>query len=277
MSQNSLVIPNTGTLTGLALVNAANAAFDSLNTLNSGGSAPSTTEADMWWMDATNGLLKQRDSGNAIWIPQAVRGVAHGGGMRHSGQSASLTSNTTLDKTYLGQLVQLNPSAPITLTLPAANTYPAGTGFILANFSTQAVSLATQSGNTTDSQPVLGGGDQLMAVSDGASVWRFLFRSQSVSISTGATLSSGYQRDINGTIWQWGSAVVTTNGAGGGIFSWPEAFPSAVFSAVVCPGDNTPALYRCSVIATQLTIASVGIATDEISSSIRINFMAVGK
>jgi hypothetical protein len=278
MSQNSLVIPNTGTLSGLTLVNNANAAFDSLNTLNSGGSGPSTTQADMWWMDTTNGLLKQRDGGNAIWLPQGVRGVAHGGGLRHSGQSGQITSNTTLDKTFLGQLIQLNPSAPITVTLPVANTYPAGTGFILANFSAVAVTLATQSGNVTDSQPLLGGGDQLFVVSDGVSAWRFLFRSQNVSTLTGGLSSSGFLRHPNGIIEQWGTAVVTTNGGGGGTVTWPEAFPTAAFSAVICPGDNSqPTFTMCQLIQSQFAAAFAGFATNVFSAPVRINFIAVGK
>jgi len=38
---------------------------------NSGPSAPSVTEAYMWWVDTTNGLLKQRNAANTAWI---VRG-----------------------------------------------------------------------------------------------------------------------------------------------------------------------------------------------------------
>ncbi|WP_207000755.1 hypothetical protein [Trinickia mobilis] len=67
MSQNTLTIPNTGTLTGLALVNDINNALDSLNTMNSGGSAPASAEAYSFWADSTTGILKQRNAANSGW------------------------------------------------------------------------------------------------------------------------------------------------------------------------------------------------------------------
>jgi hypothetical protein len=68
MSQNSLVLPTTGTVTGLTMVQDMNLALDSLNTNNSGASAPATTEAFQWWVDSTNNLLKMRDETNSTWI-----------------------------------------------------------------------------------------------------------------------------------------------------------------------------------------------------------------
>lgn len=62
MSQNSLSLPTTGTLSGLSLVEGINSALDTLNTMNSGGSAPLNPEACMWWIDTANGLIKQRGS-----------------------------------------------------------------------------------------------------------------------------------------------------------------------------------------------------------------------
>jgi len=68
MSQNSLVLPTSGTLSGLAAVEAINAANDTLNTLASGASAPSSPEAGQLWHDTTNNLLKIRSLDNTTWI-----------------------------------------------------------------------------------------------------------------------------------------------------------------------------------------------------------------
>jgi hypothetical protein len=69
MSQNSLVIPTSGTLSGLAAMQAVNAALDTLNTLASGASAPSSPEAGQFWHDTTNNILKLRSLDNTTWIP----------------------------------------------------------------------------------------------------------------------------------------------------------------------------------------------------------------
>lgn len=68
MSQNSLILPTTGTVSGLQMTQDVNYALDTLNTLNSGASAPSTVEAGMLWHDTTNNLIKLRNLANSAWI-----------------------------------------------------------------------------------------------------------------------------------------------------------------------------------------------------------------
>lgn len=65
MSQNSLVVANG---TGANVRAAVNNALDTLVTLNSGTSAPSTTVAYMLWADTTTGMLKIRNAANSAWI-----------------------------------------------------------------------------------------------------------------------------------------------------------------------------------------------------------------
>lgn len=264
MSQNSLVIPTTGTLSGLSLVTDVNSALDTLNTLNSGGSGPSTTEADMLWADTTNGLIKQRDGGNANWYPQWVRGVPHGGGMRHSGESAAITSSSTLTSAVLGQYVVFNPSAGITTTLPLAATFPAGTGFIAANYGAGKVTFATQGSDTTDSGAYLSGGivgDQLMVISNGSNKWRFAFRSTINAASFG---SNGYYGVAGGAIEQYGQITIGANSTA--VFTFPTAFPNNCLNAIATPIDSgTSVAYRISVTSpstTSVTLAnsaSIGI------------------
>ncbi len=75
-SQNSLVVPDG---TGAQVRAGFNNALDTLNTIESGPSAPTTTEAYMLWCDTTNGLLKQRDPTNSVWIVLGTLGVAQMG------------------------------------------------------------------------------------------------------------------------------------------------------------------------------------------------------
>lgn len=281
MSQNSLVLPTTGTLAGLTLVSGLNSAIDSLNTLNSGGSAPSTTEADQWWMDTTNGLLKQRDGGNANWIIQAIRGIANGGGVRHSGFGSNIAASTTLTASQIGQVISLTPSGAITLTMPSAATCPSGSGFLFRNIGSAAVSIAVQGTDTTSISGSIYPGETVWMSSNGlgggSGVWVDIFHAVSaVSRSTGATASSGFLRGVGGVIDQWGTFTGTTNSGGGLGVTFPEAFPNACFIPVCCPGDSNATAMTTEVIAAQVTTSGFGVATNFASTPVRINFMAKG-
>ncbi|HEX3747584.1 MAG TPA: hypothetical protein VHW09_26800 [Bryobacteraceae bacterium] len=69
MSQNSLTLPTSGTVSGLQMAQATNNALDTLNTLASGASAPGSPEAGQLWHDTTNNLLKIRSLDNTTWVP----------------------------------------------------------------------------------------------------------------------------------------------------------------------------------------------------------------
>jgi hypothetical protein len=71
MSQNSIVLPTTGTVSGLQIAQDINNALDTLNTLASGTSAPASPEAGQFWHDTTNNLLKIRSLDGTSWIPFA--------------------------------------------------------------------------------------------------------------------------------------------------------------------------------------------------------------
>lgn len=65
MSQNSLVLANTSRTQFRTNVNNA---FDTVATLFSGATEPSTTVAYQWWADTTAGFLKQRNAANNGWL-----------------------------------------------------------------------------------------------------------------------------------------------------------------------------------------------------------------
>ena len=73
MSQGSLVIPTTGTLSGLQLVNAINDAVDNLVTNASGSTDPSTLSGGVkpysFWLDTSvsPNVLRMRNAANTAW------------------------------------------------------------------------------------------------------------------------------------------------------------------------------------------------------------------
>ena len=73
MSQGSLVIPTTGTLSGLQLVNAINDALDNLVTNASGTTDPSTLTGGVkpysFWLDTSvsPNVLRMRNAANTAW------------------------------------------------------------------------------------------------------------------------------------------------------------------------------------------------------------------
>ena len=73
-SQSPLVVPDG---TGASVRAGFNNAIDSLNTIESGPSAPTTTEPYMLWADTTNNLLKQMNSANTAWVVLGSLGVAN--------------------------------------------------------------------------------------------------------------------------------------------------------------------------------------------------------
>lgn len=73
MSQGSLIIPNTGTLSGLQLVNAINDAVDNLVTQASGSTDPATLSGGVkpysMWLDTSvsPNVLRMRNAANTAW------------------------------------------------------------------------------------------------------------------------------------------------------------------------------------------------------------------
>lgn len=55
--------------------------FDTLRTLNSGATAPSSTTPYMLWMDTTTGALKQRNAADSAWVVLIPVVASTGGGL----------------------------------------------------------------------------------------------------------------------------------------------------------------------------------------------------
>lgn len=75
---------------------------------------------------------------------------------------------------------------------------------------------------------------------------------------------------------QMGSEVVATNGAGGGVINFPQAFGTQCASVVFSIGDNNNGVISIVGIAGQTTHAYAGFQTNAPSSNVLVNWMAIG-
>lgn len=209
MSQNSLVVANGA---GSAVRAAINNALNTLATLNSGTSAPSTTYADMWWMDTTNSLLKIRNSTNTAWVTIGTRDVVNMGLASLSadnaftqrqrwakGTNTASASSVTLPSD--GNLVHITG----TTTITAFGSVQAGTLYILV-FDSAGCSVTHNDTSLIlkDKNFVSTAGGILMIVSEGSGNWREVTR-------IGTSINSMPSPIINGNmeIWQRGTSFST--------------------------------------------------------------------
>lgn len=160
-------------------------------------------------------------------------------GFQFAGQQI-ISSTSTLNAANVGKRNTVTTNG-ITLTLPLANSVPDGTPITLAsNGSGVGFTVARQGGDTI--QPSLashfvGPSSSATFVSDGAGQWlRFADESNAgFNLRNAALLASpGYQKLPSGLLVQWGAGNATT----GTSFTFPLAFPGAVYSIMVANGSN---------------------------------------
>ena len=92
------------------------------------------------------------------------------------------TSSTTLPNYDAGNIVFLAGSGTYTITLPAAATLAAGTGFTFSACGTGVVAINPSGTDAIDNGPItLRQNDRYHIISDGSGTWREVFRANSVS------------------------------------------------------------------------------------------------
>lgn len=99
------------------------------------------------------------------------------------GWSTVCAATAVLANSLAGNIVFLVGSgAPYAVTLPAANTVAAGTGFTFSATGTANVTIMTAGADTIDNGPItLRQNDRYQIVSDGNGTWREVFRTNAVS------------------------------------------------------------------------------------------------
>jgi len=157
------------------------------------------------------------------------------------------TANTTLPSYISGNIVFLAGTGTYTVTLPAAATVAAGTGFTFSVASTATVSITPSGTDAIDNGPVmLHQNDRYHIISDGSSSWREVFRTNSVNPRFGGppVLPSYAVAGLPATAIAGAKAFATNGrkpteaaGAGSGV----EVFSDGVHWISVCAGSQVQA------------------------------------
>lgn len=147
MSQNSLTLPTTGTVSGLQMTQYANNALDTLNTLASGASAPGSPEAGQLWHDTTNNLIKIYSLDATTWIPlfslneTAYTGVPVAGGPLGQGIFLYSSSSVCTLGPYQGDKISF-PNGSVA-TIPSGGVTTNCTSCYLNGTASQALTAGT--------------------------------------------------------------------------------------------------------------------------------------
>jgi len=132
--------------------------------------------------EATNSVnLAYASSSGAIVAKYGATTCAIGRGISVSFGIVFATS-ATIPATSSGSIVFLVGSGSYTITLPAAETVMAGTGFTFSAIGSGTATIVPASGDTIELAPItLHQYDRYHIISDGSSLWRETFRTNSVS------------------------------------------------------------------------------------------------
>lgn len=102
-SQNQLSSPTTGTVSGLNMTNNYNSALDSVNTCNSGATAPNnqlsgSASAGNCWLNTTSAPFPWNMFDGANWVPSAwLDPTAHAWNVQIGGGAGTLASASSVD------------------------------------------------------------------------------------------------------------------------------------------------------------------------------------
>ncbi|VVE90393.1 gp53-like domain-containing protein [Pandoraea bronchicola] len=275
MSQDSLILPTTGTLSGLALVMALNDALANLDSLTSGATDPSSLPGGVrpfsLWMDTsvTPAVVRQRNATNDGWGAPSVapatqpQHAVQFGQMQASMLGASavtlVPTATTLTSANAGQLLVF--SSGVVGTLPAASSIKSGQG--LQFFSIVAGASVARAGTTNTitvgsanvTSIALNAGDTLTLISNGSNGWYAI--DGSAQLQYAASMQSAQSLGQNGyrklpaypgdpvpLVVQWG---IANTGASPAAVTFPIAFPNA------CRSVTLGANYSTSPAGAQIT------------------------
>ena len=125
------------------------------------------TSTNKMWYDSGFGVLRW---GNGIYNHVIGRGIT-------VGFQSVFASSASIPAYMAGNVCFLVGSSPMTMTLPLANTLPAGVGFTFSNVGSSTVSIAPSGGNAIDCGPiVLQPNERYHVIADGITCWREIFR-----------------------------------------------------------------------------------------------------
>ena len=176
------------------------------------------------------------------------------------------TGNMTLTAADSGKTVVGGSASAFLITLPLANSVPRGARLEFINMNAGAMTVQRQGASdvintsTPRFNEILGNGDSLSLLSDGAGQWWAVSGTNQFAYAAkfGASLAvNGYQKLPSGQIVQWGTSPVIGPSSTAGI-TLPIAFPNVAYAAYL-----TPTAYAGGVVSnmkvTSLTLTGFAI------------------
>jgi hypothetical protein len=182
VSQHDYDIANAS---GASVRSDLNNALSAIVSLNSGASAPSTTYADMLWVDTTNGLIKRRNSANSGWLPF---------GPRSSTMVQAKTGVYTVLPSDFGTLIDCT-SGTFDLDLTAAATLGDGFWFMARNSGSGTISIDPNSTENIDGSSTsitLAAGESVIVFCNGSAfktIGRSVAAASQAEMETGTSVS----------------------------------------------------------------------------------------
>jgi hypothetical protein len=157
------------------------------------------------------------------------------------------SASATLPYYVAGNIIFLVGGSSYTITLPAASTVAAGTGFTFSNLASGVVTIAANGTDSIDNSPIaLHQNDRYHIISDGSSCWREVFRTNFVNPHfAGAPVLPTYTVAALPAATTAGSLAFVSNGrkpseaAGAG--SGVEVFCDGTHWISVCSGTQVAA------------------------------------
>lgn len=263
MSQGSLILPTTGTLSGLTLVQLVNAAHANLASLASGATDPATLSGGVQpfslWLDlsVTPNALRMRNAANNGW---AAMGTISGNNFVPDLQSSDITaalgftpvseSGSYANPSWLTSLAGSKISGDI-----AGNAGSVTNGvYTNGSYANPAwiTSLAGSkiSGTVANATTAANGGVTSVDSTTGA------ITLANLASFAKSLANSGYQKLPSGLILQWGRGTFVGGDAGLQTVTFPTAFPNACLngSATVFVAAQTYAIGVDNLSATSMRL-----------------------
>jgi hypothetical protein len=227
------------------------------------------------------------NSSGAVTFPNIISGAKTGnylattndvlGLVGNMASTNTITASSTLSTADHGVLNAISGSG-ITITLPLANTFPAGSciNLKMASANTSIINrqgsdvISIGHGNLSLTTITMASGDIAKFISDGSGTWHVAFGSyqENAMRFTSSLATSGYIREPNGVITCWGTA--TANASGNGTATFATTFSAAPI-VVFCQLNTTTSNSGKFITSTSTSgFAWTGVA------SRAVNFVATG-
>lgn len=191
----------------------------------------------------------------------------------------TLVNGETLGAPDWGTGLFYNSASAASITLPAANSAPAGSTICLSNLGPGALTVNRPGTSvifakgTSGTSVILYQGQSLILMTNGAANGDFV-QTAGPQKYTRLLGQNGYEINADGLIRQWGSDVRTTVSGTPYTITLPIAFPSVIYHYFACNGDT--GANPVGVVGTEGPTLTTITCRNNVTGSFRTNWEAKG-